>query len=73
MKGVTWDNPDEEEVEKVSIHTPNEGSDHTRKLFVHVASVSIHTPNEGSDVEFVIFHGATSVVSIHTPNEGSDL
>ncbi len=73
MKGVTHPSAVLQAVKHVSIHTPNEGSDHNVPVWDSVIlRVSIHTPNEGSDWDRCVFSGV-QCVSIHTPNEGSDL
>ncbi len=73
MKGVTKSDPFTGMFYKVSIHTPNEGSDHDRFMSPYTGGgVSIHTPNEGSDPVATAAYIEMSKVSIHTPNEGSD-
>ncbi len=72
MKGVTCAVDHVAGGDKVSIHTPNEGSDPPGPSSVCSVEVSIHTPNEGSDGCPVSRKGS-DIVSIHTPNEGSDV
>ena len=50
MKGATVAGHPEALIIRVSIHAPNEGSDHVIDPLVSAGTfVSIHAPNEGSD------------------------
>jgi len=49
MKGATLAKLEAMQVQKVSIHAPNEGSDKKHQVKITWRNVSIHAPNEGSD------------------------
>ena len=59
--------------ESISIHTPREGSDRSRRSPRPERRISIHTPREGSDDNDLYLLANASKISIHTPREGSDI
>ncbi len=66
MKGVTREIISQVQRNRVSIHTPNEGSDPEGREINRQLLVSIHTPNEGSDVNGDMLRNGTFSFNPHS-------
>ena len=61
-----------DDIKKISIHAPREGSDSVPTLSASWIAISIHAPREGSDNASQTSWDVNNI-SIHAPREGSDI